>query len=48
MQNVNIQRAQDLSRAVMSALETLLGRTLEPDEEISIVAYRPHEEITAR
>ena len=26
-----------------SALESLLGRTLEADEEISIMAYRPHE-----
>ena len=43
MQNVSIQRAEDLSQAVKSALESLLGRTLEPDEEISIMAYRPHE-----
>ena len=26
-----------------SALESLLGRALEADEEISIMAYRPHE-----
>ena len=43
MQNVSIQRAEDLSQAVRSALESLLGRTLEADEEISIMAYRPHE-----
>ena len=43
MQNVSIQRAEDLSEAVKSALESLLGRTLEADEEISIMAYRPHE-----
>ena len=43
MQNVSIQRAEDLSQAVKSALESLLGRTLEADEEISIMAYRPHE-----
>ena len=43
MQNVSIQKAEDLSQAVKSALESLLGRALEADEEISIMAYRPHE-----
>ena len=43
MQNVSIQKAEDLSKTVKSALESLLGRTLEADEEISIMAYRPHE-----
>jgi len=43
MQNVSIQKAEDLSKAVKSALESRLGRTLEADEEISIMAYRPHE-----
>ena len=43
MQNVSIQKAEDLSKTVKSALESLLGRTLEADEEISIMVYRPHD-----
>ncbi len=43
MQNVSIQKAEDLSAAVKSALESLLGRPLQPDEEVSVMAFRPHE-----
>jgi hypothetical protein len=43
MQNVSIHKAEDLSGAVRSVLEYLLGRPLEADEEISIMAFRPHE-----
>jgi hypothetical protein len=43
MQNVSIQKAEDLSVAVKSALESLLGRPLEADEEVSVMAFRPHE-----
>ena len=43
MHNVSIQKAEDLSAAVKSALESLLGRPLEADEEISVMAFRPHE-----
>ena len=43
MQNVSIQKAEDLSAAVKSALESLLGRSLEADEEVSVMAFRPHE-----
>jgi len=43
MQNVAIQKAEDLSAAVKSALESLLGRPLEADEEVSVMAFRPHE-----
>jgi hypothetical protein len=43
MQNVSIQKAEDLSAAVKSALESLLGRPLEADEEVSVMAFRPHE-----
>jgi hypothetical protein len=41
MQNVRIRKAKDLSESVRAALESLLGRTLEADEEISIMVYRP-------
>ena len=41
MQNVCIRKAEDLSESVKAALESLLGRTLEADEEISIMVYRP-------
>jgi hypothetical protein len=43
MQNISIQKTEDLSAAVRAALESLLGRALEADEEISIMAFRPHE-----
>ena len=43
MQNISIQKTEDLSNAVRSALESLLGRPLEAGEEISIMAFRPHE-----
>jgi hypothetical protein len=43
MQNVSIQKAEDLSAAVKSALESLLGRPLEADEEVSVMALRPHQ-----
>ena len=43
MQNVSIQRAGELSAGLKSAVEALLGRPLEPDEEVSVMAFRPHE-----
>jgi hypothetical protein len=43
MQNVSIQKAEELSAVVKSALESLLGRPLEADEEVSVMAFRPHE-----
>lgn len=43
MQNVSIHKTEDLSVAVKAALESLLGRSLEPDEEISVMAFRPHD-----
>ena len=42
MQNLTIQRANDLAPNVKSALEALLGRALENGEEISVMAFRPH------
>jgi hypothetical protein len=43
MQNVRIRKAEDLSESVKAALESLLGRTLKADEEISVMVYRPHD-----
>jgi len=43
MQNVTIQKAEDLSADVKSAVELLLGRRLEAGEEISVLAFRSHE-----
>ena len=41
MQNVSIQKAGDLPQAVKSAVEHLLGRSIAPDEEISVAAVPP-------
>ena len=41
MQNVSIQKASDLPRGVKSAVEKLLGRSIDPDEEVSIAAIPP-------
>jgi hypothetical protein len=41
MQNVSIHKASDLPQAVKSAVEQLLGRSIAPDEEISVSAVPP-------
>jgi hypothetical protein len=41
MQNISIQKASELPDAVKSAVEQLLGRSIAPDEEISIAAVPP-------
>jgi len=41
MQNVSTQKASELPEAVKSAVEQLLGRTIAPDEEISVAAVPP-------
>lgn len=41
MQNVSIQKASELAPAVKSAVEQLLGRSIVPDEEISVAAVPP-------
>ena len=38
MQNVSIQKASDLSPSVKSAVEQLLGRSIDADEEVSVAA----------
>jgi hypothetical protein len=43
MQTISIQKASDLSAAARAAVEQLLGRTIAPDEEISIVASPPQQ-----
>ncbi len=41
MQNVTIHKAGQLSENVKAAVESLLGRSVAPDEEISVVAVPP-------
>jgi hypothetical protein len=41
MRNVSIQKASELSQVVKSAVEQLLGRSIAPDEEISVTAVPP-------
>jgi predicted component of type VI protein secretion system len=41
MQNVSIQKASELPQAFKSAVEQLLGRSIAPDEEISVAATPP-------
>jgi len=41
MQNVSIQKASELPQAVKAAVEQLLGRSIAPDEEISVAAVPP-------
>jgi len=43
MQNVSIQKASDLPRGVKSAVEQLLGRPIDADEEVSVVAVPPQQ-----
>ena len=42
MHNLSIRRTSDLLPSARTALESLLGRDLEDDEEIGIWASRPH------
>ena len=43
MQQSSLHSARELSPPVRSALEQLLGRTLNDNEAISVRAYQPHE-----
>jgi hypothetical protein len=43
MQNISIQKASELPQAVKFAVEQLLGRPINADEEVSIVAVPPQE-----
>ena len=42
MQNAAINNARDLADPVKSAIETLLGRSLKDDEQVSVRTYRRH------
>ena len=43
MQNQTVQKAADFPTEVLSALEALLGRPIAADEDISVMALRPHD-----
>jgi hypothetical protein len=43
MQNATINWARDLAAPVKAAIESLLGRPLQDDEQVSVRAYRRHE-----
>lgn len=43
MQNVSIQKASELPQPVKSAFQQLLGRPIDADEEVSIVAIPPQQ-----
>lgn len=43
MRNVSNQKANDLPQSVKSAVEQLLGRPIEADEEVSVVAVPPQQ-----
>ncbi len=48
MQNVCIQKASQLPEDVKSAVEHLLGRPIDADEEVSVMAFRPHNALPRR
>jgi hypothetical protein len=43
VQNVSIQKASELPQSVKSAVEQVLGRALDADEEVSIAAVPPQQ-----
>ena len=43
MQNISIQKASQLPPEAKRAVERLLGRPLEAEEEVSVMALLPHE-----
>jgi hypothetical protein len=42
MENIAINKAGDLSRSTRAAIEDILGRALDDDEQISVMAFLPH------
>jgi hypothetical protein len=42
MENVSISLARDLSASARSVVESLIGRSLRDDEEVSVMALDPH------
>jgi len=43
MGDIAIHKANDLPSDARRAVERVLGRVLEPDEEVSIMAFSPHD-----
>jgi len=43
MENIAIQKANELPSEARRAVEQVLGRVLQHDEEVSIMAFSPHE-----
>jgi hypothetical protein len=43
MGNIAIHKANDLPSDARRVVEHVLGRVLEPDEEVSIMAFSPHD-----
>lgn len=42
MPNISMRKAKELSPAAKSAVESLLGRRLAPEEQVSVSAYPSH------
>ena len=42
MNNIAVNSASDLSRPTRAAIEDLLGCALGDDEQVSVMAFRPH------
>jgi len=43
MGNIAIHKANELASDARGVVERVLGRVLEPDEEVSIMAFSPHD-----
>ena len=43
MENIAIHKANELPSDARRVVERVLGRALEPDEEVSIMAFSPHQ-----
>jgi hypothetical protein len=43
MGNIAIHKANELPSDALRVVERVLGRVLEPDEEVSIMAFSPHD-----
>ena len=43
MGNIAIHKANDLPSDARQVVERVLGRVLEPDEEVGIMAFSPHD-----
>ncbi len=46
MGDIAIHKANELPSDARSVVERVLGRALEPDEEVSIMAFSPHDSPT--